>query len=89
MQFLYPIMFAFALSFVLTAMAVKIFPRFGMLDRPWKYGLKRPRIPYYGGICLYITFVIAVALFLPFDKHVVGVLIGGTMIFVVSLLDDI
>lgn len=89
MQFLFPILFAFALSFILTVAATKIFPRFGMMDRPWKYGLNRPRIPYYGGIALYITFVVAVLLFLPFDKHVVGVLIGGTMIFVVSLLDDI
>lgn len=89
MQFLFPIAFAFALSFILTAAATKIFPRLGMLDRPWKYGLNRLRIPYYGGIALYITFVTAILLFLPFDKHVVGVLIGGTMIFVVSLLDDI
>ncbi len=89
MQFLYPIIFAFVLSFVLTWGATKLFPRLGLLDRPWKYGLKRLPIPYYGGIAFYITFVAAILLFLPFDKHVAGVLIGGTMIFAISLLDDI
>lgn len=89
MQFLFPIAFAFVLSFVVTAAAVKIFPRLKMLDRPWKYGLKRPRIPYYGGISLYITFIAAVLIFLPMNLHVAGVLVGATMIFAISLLDDI
>ncbi|KKR05387.1 MAG: glycosyl transferase family protein, UDP-N-acetylglucosamine:undecaprenyl-P N-acetylglucosaminyl 1-P transferase [Candidatus Peregrinibacteria bacterium GW2011_GWC2_39_14] len=89
MQFFYPIMFSLALGLLLTFLAVKVFPKLGMLDRPWKYGLKRERIPYYGGIAIYLTFVTAVLMFLPFDRQVAGVLIGGTMIFIVSLLDDI
>ncbi|HBB02247.1 MAG: glycosyl transferase family protein, UDP-N-acetylglucosamine:undecaprenyl-P N-acetylglucosaminyl 1-P transferase [Candidatus Peregrinibacteria bacterium GW2011_GWF2_38_29] len=89
MQFFYPIIFAFALGLLLMFLAVKIFPKLGMLDRPWKYGLKRERIPYYGGIAIYLTFITAVLMFLPFDRQVAGVLIGGSMIFIVSLLDDI
>ncbi|MFA6550223.1 MAG: undecaprenyl/decaprenyl-phosphate alpha-N-acetylglucosaminyl 1-phosphate transferase, partial [Candidatus Gracilibacteria bacterium] len=73
MQFFYPIIFAFALGLLLTFLAVRIFPNLGMLDRPWKYGLKRGRIPYYGGIAIYLTFVTAVLMFLPFDKQVAGV----------------
>lgn len=89
MNFIFPIVFSLILSVALAFLAVKFFPKIGLLDRPWKYGLERPRIPYYGGIVLYITFIVVVMTFLPFDRHVAGVLIGGTMIFVVSFLDDL
>ena len=89
MQFILPIVFAFVVSVLMTFLAVKLFPRLGLLDRPWKYGLKRERIPYYGGIVLYLTFLISILVFLPFDKHVAGVLVGGTLMFIISFLDDL
>ncbi|MDD4319649.1 MAG: MraY family glycosyltransferase [Candidatus Peribacteraceae bacterium] len=50
---------AFAASVILHALALKLFPRWGLLDFPERYGYARPRIPYPTGI-------VSVALFLAF-----------------------
>lgn len=88
MNFVYPIAFSFVLSVLLTYSAVKIFPRLDFLDRPWEYGLKRERMPYYGGIVLYIVFTASILIFLPLSAQTIGILIAATMIFAISLLDD-
>jgi UDP-GlcNAc:undecaprenyl-phosphate GlcNAc-1-phosphate transferase len=79
---------AFALCAVMSFIAVKIFPRLKLMDRPEKYGLKRAPIPYYGGIVIYFSFLISVLFFVPVDSHVLGFLVGATMIFVLGFLDD-
>ena len=80
---------AFAIAFVLTMLAIKLFPYFGLMDRPHLYGLKRNPIPYYGGIVIYIVFLLCVFIFVPMSTHLVGLVLGGTIIFVVGLLDDL
>ena len=42
----------FILSFVLVGIAVKVFPKLGLLDFPQRYGLDRQRLPYPGGLVL-------------------------------------
>lgn len=44
----------------MTAGAVRLFPRLGLLDFPQRYGLTRDRIPYPGGIVLAVLGVAAV-----------------------------
>lgn len=80
--------FAFFLTLALVLFALKFFPKMGLMDRPWKYGLKRSPIPYYGGVVLYIGFMISCLLFVPMSIHLAGVLAGATLIAVVSFLDD-
>ncbi|HLG26102.1 MAG TPA: hypothetical protein VI588_04970, partial [Candidatus Gracilibacteria bacterium] len=59
-QYIVPAGFAFCLTLALTVVAIKIFPKLGLMDRPWKYGLTRKPIPYYGGVVLYLGFVASV-----------------------------
>ena len=61
---------SFGLGVFLTIMAVKFFPRIGLLDRPHLYGLKRAPIPYYGGVAIYLGFVMLVSLFVDFTPEV-------------------
>lgn len=79
---------SFGLCFLFVFFATKIFPKIGLMDRPEKYGLKRAPIPYYGGIAIYLAFLISLIVFVPFDFRVVGLLIGGTLIFLLGFLDD-
>lgn len=58
------------------------------MDRPWRYGLKRKPIPYYGGIVIFFAFVVSVLIFVKMDLHLAGLLCGGLLIAGVSLLDD-
>lgn len=87
-QYLIPAIFAFVLTVFLTLLALKFFPRFGFMDRPSKYGLKRKPIPYYGGIVIVAVFFISVLLFVKIDIHVLALLLGALMIASVSFADD-
>lgn len=88
-QYLLPLFFAFGLTFILVCLALKFFPKWGLMDRPHKYGLKRAPIPYYGGLAIFIAFVVSVSLFVKPDQHLIGFLIGATLITIVSFLDDL
>lgn len=46
-------------------------------------------IPQLGGIAIYIAFVITVIVIFKFDKFILGLLAGGTIIFVTGLIDDV
>ncbi len=87
-HYIVPMVAAFGLTLAFTLLALRLFPKLGLMDRPWKYGLNRKPIPYYGGIILYIVFVICVLLFMKIDITVLGLLLGATLIAAVSFLDD-
>ncbi len=80
---------ALFLSGALTYLAIRIFPKLGLMDRPRRYGLKRKPIPYYGGIAIFLAFLISVLLFVPLNSHVIGLLIGSGLIFVTGFFDDL
>ncbi|MBU1954397.1 undecaprenyl/decaprenyl-phosphate alpha-N-acetylglucosaminyl 1-phosphate transferase, partial [Patescibacteria group bacterium] len=88
-QYFIPALFAFILTFALSLAARKFFPKWGLMDRPEKYGLKRKPIPYYGGLLIYIGFVLTVLLFVPMDLHIGVFLIAATLIAGVSFIDDL
>jgi UDP-GlcNAc:undecaprenyl-phosphate GlcNAc-1-phosphate transferase len=69
-------------------LAVKFFPRLGLLDNPTKYGLKRKPIPYFGGLAIFLGFLISVIVFIPLAKEVIGLLLGVVILALVSFLDD-
>lgn len=87
--YLFPAVFAFLLTLLLTFLALKLFPLLGLMDRPAKYGLKRKAIPYYGGLVIYLSFVVAALLFVKMDASLIALLGGATLILVVSFLDDL
>ncbi len=87
-QYLIPAIFAFVLTVFLTLLALKFFPKAGLMDRPEKYGLNRKPIPYYGGMIIVAVFFISVLLFVKIDIHVLGLLLGALMIASVSFADD-
>ena len=87
-QYLLPAVFAFVMTFGLTMAALKYFPKLKLMDRPWRYGLKRKPIPYYGGLVIFFSFAVSVLLFVKMDAHVAGLLLGGLLIGGVSFIDD-
>lgn len=80
---------AFLLCAGFALLALWLFPKLGLMDRPKKYGLSRAPIPYYGGLAIYTAFVLAVLFFVDLDKNVVGLLIAGTLVAVIGFLDDL
>ncbi|MFA6458128.1 MAG: MraY family glycosyltransferase [Patescibacteria group bacterium] len=87
MNFL-PLIFAFVLTIFFTLFALRFFPRWGLLDDPKRYGLKRAPIPYFGGLTIFVSFVAAVLIFVPLSKEVLGLLAGATLLTATAFLDD-
>lgn len=89
MEFWKPAVTAFLLTLTLIILAIKFFPKLGLMDRPHKYGLKRAPIPYYGGLTVYLAFLTCVLIFVPMDREVVGLIIGSSMVAMVGFFDDL
>jgi UDP-GlcNAc:undecaprenyl-phosphate/decaprenyl-phosphate GlcNAc-1-phosphate transferase len=81
-------LFSFMVSMGLVLMALKYFPKWGWMDRPEKYGLDRKPIPYYGGILIFLAFLISVLVFVDLSKEVVGLLAASFLIVLIGVLDD-
>jgi len=88
-QYIISAAFAFIATIILVLVALKVFPKIGLMDRPEKYGLKRKPIPYYGGLVIVTVFFLSVLLFVPVDAHVLALMFGSLLIASVSFADDL
>ena len=83
---------AFILSLLITPLIVFVYKKIGWVDDPKKQ--KHPKvihkypIPRGGGIPIFLSLLITTLLFLPIDKHLIGILLGAATLFIVGLLDD-
>ena len=87
--YLYLGLMAFVGTTFLTWVALRVFPRIGLMDKPQKYGLKRKPIPYVGGVIFYVVFLILAFWFLEFTTALLGVMVGALILLVVNFLDDV
>jgi UDP-GlcNAc:undecaprenyl-phosphate/decaprenyl-phosphate GlcNAc-1-phosphate transferase len=64
--------------------------RFGIVDRPdgRLKGQKEP-VPYLGGIAIYLSFLLALALTVEFSRETLGLLLAGSIVVLVGLVDDL
>lgn len=89
--FLYFLAFtlAFLLSLYVTPLVKKAALQFGIIDKP-DGKLKQQKVPvaYLGGLAVYISFLISLALTFSFDQEVLGLLLAGTIVVVLGLIDD-
>jgi len=79
-------LFAFYLIPIIRSIAIKLH----ILDIP-DGGVKKHKkpIPYLGGIAVYIAFIVALALTLPFENKMFPFLTGSTLLLFVGLIDDL
>jgi len=80
--------FVFLLTLLLMFLALRFFPRLNLMDKPHLYGLKRKPIPYYGGLIIFISFVVSVLIFVPLTKTLIGVLLAAFLVCGISFCDD-
>ncbi len=90
--FLIPLVFTAICSYLLTPLAISLAKRFGMVDDPTvnkhaKVTHAYP-VPRAGGIPIYLSLLISCLVFLPIEKHLLGILAGASVIVIVGLLDD-
>jgi UDP-GlcNAc:undecaprenyl-phosphate/decaprenyl-phosphate GlcNAc-1-phosphate transferase len=85
MELSFLFLIGFVLSLILTWGAVKIFPALGLLDFPHRYGLKRKRIPYPGGLVILVLSI----LFFVTEPMLWFLSIPLALLGVISFIDDI
>jgi UDP-GlcNAc:undecaprenyl-phosphate GlcNAc-1-phosphate transferase len=104
MLFIFAFLFAFIFTVVATPISVFFAKKYDVLDYPRARKVHRQPIPRWGGIAIFSGFMLSmllVYLFFPsfkellsfktglaLSKQFAGVLIGGTIIFVLGLFDD-
>jgi UDP-GlcNAc:undecaprenyl-phosphate GlcNAc-1-phosphate transferase len=78
-----------ALSLYGTPIARQAALRFHIVDRP-DGRLKRQTepVPYLGGLAIYLSFLITLALTFEFSRAVLGLLLAGTIVLILGLIDD-
>jgi UDP-GlcNAc:undecaprenyl-phosphate GlcNAc-1-phosphate transferase len=61
----------------------------GIVDRP-DGGLKShvAAVPYLGGLAVFVSFLVGVGLFTSFEQETLGLLLSGTIMLMVGLIDD-
>lgn len=80
---------AFFLSLCFTPLARWIGFRFHAVDQPGGRRVNGAATPRTGGIALYLAFMTAFAIFMPFDRSWIGIALGATGAFLVGFLDDL
>ena len=86
--------FALVLSFLFTYYLIPICKKiafdFGILDIPnGTIKTHKKPTPYLGGIAVYVGFIAALALVLPFENDIVSLLLGSTLLLFIGFIDDL
>jgi len=78
-----------ALSLYLTPLLAEAARRFGLVARPdGKLRRHKEPVAYMGGLAVYLAFLLALVFGFGFESQVLGLLLGGTIILLVGLIDD-
>jgi UDP-GlcNAc:undecaprenyl-phosphate GlcNAc-1-phosphate transferase len=87
--------FTFILSLVLSLYLTPVMRRaalqFGIVDRPdGRLKKHKKPMPYLGGIAIYLSFLLALAFSkFEFNQEVLGLLLAGTIVLLLGLIDDL
>lgn len=81
---------AFLLALYLAPILIRAALRYGIVDQP-KPPLKAhdQPTPYLGGLVVFASFLIALALTFPFEARVLAILLSASMVVSVGLIDDL
>ncbi|RJQ24496.1 MAG: undecaprenyl/decaprenyl-phosphate alpha-N-acetylglucosaminyl 1-phosphate transferase [Peptococcaceae bacterium] len=83
------ILLAFCIAFLITPLVRRWAFKHGVLDRPNWRKVHRRAVPRLGGMAIYISFTAAVLLTQELTTPIIGLLIGGSLITLVGIVDDI
>ena len=81
-----------AIAYLTTPLVIKFAQKIGIIDDPKKH--KHPKVihtypvPRGGGLVIFAAVFIASLIFLPFDKHLKGILAGIFFLTTIGILDD-
>ncbi len=89
MQPILYILISFILTYTLVPLVIKLAFRVGAVDNPSQRKVHTQPMPRLGGLAIYIGFTGIVLLTQPLTQQIIGLLIGGTIITILGIFDDI
>ncbi len=89
-EYVIPFVVAAIISFFMTPIAKKAAIKIGAIDIPKdERRVHNKPMPLLGGLAIYISTIVATLLFLPLNKDLLSIIIGGTIIVISGVIDDI
>jgi len=80
---------AMALSLYGTPLAREAAIKYGIVDAPdGKLKRQKEPVPYLGGLSIYLSFLLTLALTFQFSQEVLGLMLAGTIVLLLGLIDD-
>ena len=81
---------AFVVSFLMTPVARWIAPKIGAMDIPKdNRRMHTKAMPRFGGMAIYLGAMASILFFLRGNEHITAVMIGGTLIYAMGVVDDL
>jgi len=80
------------IAYITTPLVIILAKKYGLIDDPKTN--KHPKVihkypvPRGGGLAIFIAVLVGSLIFLPFDKHLIGILVGAALIVIIGLIDD-
>lgn len=91
-RLVFPGAVSLVLAMVATPLVIRLYRRQGWLDDPARQihpkVIHRYPVPRGGGLAVYAAVAIAALIFIPADKHLAGILVGGGILTLTGWLDD-
>lgn len=80
---------SFLLSFMSTPVVKFLAERFQVVDVPKdSRRMHKKTMPLMGGLAMFYGFIVSIAVFVPFSREIIGLLLGSLIIVVVGIIDD-
>lgn len=80
---------ALAVAYFITPRVMDLAIKVGALDAPNERKVHKGIIPRMGGLAIYVAFVLAVLASMHISREIMGLLVGGTVILIVGIIDDL
>src|SRR5581483_7735181 len=90
---IFPFLTAFLITLIATPLTIILAKKYHLVDdpkkRPHPAHIQERVIPRAGGLPIFIGLLISILIFVPLDKHIMGILLASLLLLVVGLLDDL
>ncbi len=88
-RWLFLFFFSFIIAFLSTKVIRRVAVKLKILDLPDERKIHKEPVPLLGGLAIYISYVITIFLNFSFSIELKGIILGGTIILLIGLIDDI
>ncbi|TFB24392.1 undecaprenyl/decaprenyl-phosphate alpha-N-acetylglucosaminyl 1-phosphate transferase [Filobacillus milosensis] len=83
------LLLTFVVALLITPLVKKLAIQIGAVDNPSGRKVHKKIMPRLGGLAIYLSFMIGMIFFYPDSVYTIPILIGGTIIVITGMLDDL